>query len=119
MNVSIVQLIANPKRFDGKKVRPQGFLRLTFEGNAIYLHREDYVWCIFTNALWIGVPDDLPIEEWSEILLCSVRAFSEPMIAATGGILRRNKATCSARSSIYGPRSRSDHRTDLGSGDRR
>lgn len=56
LNVSLVQLIANPQTFDGKKVRLIGFLRLEFEGDAIYLHHEDYEYGITDNALWLDVP---------------------------------------------------------------
>ena len=58
-NVSMVQLIANPQDFDGKKVRLVGFLRLEFEGDAIYLHRDDFENAITNNGLWINVPDDM------------------------------------------------------------
>jgi hypothetical protein len=37
----MIQLIANPQAWDGKHVRVIGFLRLEFEGDALYLHRED------------------------------------------------------------------------------
>lgn len=55
-DVSLVQLIANPQQFHGKHVRFIGFLRLEFEGNAIYLHREDFDYAITRDALWIDVP---------------------------------------------------------------
>jgi len=41
-DVSVVQLIANPQQYDGKQVRLIAFLNLEFEGNALYLHREDF-----------------------------------------------------------------------------
>jgi hypothetical protein len=59
VEVSLIQLIANPQAYDGKKVRLIGFLRLEFEGNAIYLHREDYEHGISSNGLWIDVPRDM------------------------------------------------------------
>lgn len=55
-NVSVVQLIANPERYDGKHIQLIGFLRIEFEGTAIYLHREDYEQGIARNALWINIP---------------------------------------------------------------
>jgi hypothetical protein len=55
-NVSIVQLIANPERYDGKRVQFIGFLRIEFEGTAVYLHHEDYERGIEKNALWINIP---------------------------------------------------------------
>jgi len=51
--VSMVQLIATPEKFDGKAVLVVGFLRLEFEGNCLYLHKEDYEHSITKNGVWI------------------------------------------------------------------
>jgi len=53
IDASLISLIASPKDFDGKQVRVVGFLRLEFEGNAIYLHKEDYIRGIAKNGLWV------------------------------------------------------------------
>ena len=63
INVSLVQLIATPRDFHGKLVRVRGFCHLEFEGNALYLHRDDPEWGILRNAVWLAldwppVPDD-------------------------------------------------------------
>lgn len=50
--VSIIELLANPARFDGKQIRVTGYLVREFEGDAIYLHRDDYDHAIFRNGLW-------------------------------------------------------------------
>lgn len=55
VDVSLINLIATPREFDGKQVRVIGFARLEFEGNAIYLHREDYLQGITKNGLWLDV----------------------------------------------------------------
>lgn len=62
-NVSIVQLIANPERYDGKRVQLIGFLRIEFEGTAVYLHCEDYERGIEKNALWINIPAGISKEQ--------------------------------------------------------
>ncbi len=59
LTVSLVQLIANPHDYDGKVVRVIGFVSLEFEGNAIYLHQDDYKHGIHQNGLWLKVTDDL------------------------------------------------------------
>ena len=59
LSVSLIQLIANPKDYDGKVVRVIGFVKLEFEGNAIYLHQDDYKHNITKNGLWIDVTDDI------------------------------------------------------------
>jgi hypothetical protein len=55
-NVSLLQLISTPERFDGKPVRVIGYVRVEFEGNAIYLHQEDYEHFIPTNGLRLDDP---------------------------------------------------------------
>jgi hypothetical protein len=56
VSVSLVTLIANPDRYEGKVVRVVGFVQLEFEGNAIYLHEEDFRRAISDNGLWLDVP---------------------------------------------------------------
>ena len=58
--VSLVQLIANPADFAGKRVRVFGFCRLEFEGTALYLHRDDAEWGIAKNGFWLGVGWPVP-----------------------------------------------------------
>jgi hypothetical protein len=55
-DVSMVQLIATPEKFDGKIIQVIGFLRLEFEGDALYLHREDFDHMILRNAIWVEFP---------------------------------------------------------------
>ena len=54
-DVSMVQLLADPGAYDGRLVRVVGFCRLEFEGNALYLHREDFEQMILKNAVWLDV----------------------------------------------------------------
>ena len=51
-SVSLVNLISNPEKYDGKKVIVSGYLSLDFEGSAIYLHKDDYENTITTNGVW-------------------------------------------------------------------
>lgn len=57
--VSLIQLIANPQAYDHKVVRIIGYLHLEFEGNAVYLHRDDFEHAIYENSLWINPPKDI------------------------------------------------------------
>jgi len=61
--VSLLQLIANPEKFDGKPIRVIGFLRLEFEGNTLYLHREDYENAISGNGIWVDVSTEMAKQE--------------------------------------------------------
>lgn len=54
-NVTMVQLIANPAQFEGKIIRVIGFLRLEFEGNVLYLHRDDYENALLGDGIWVDV----------------------------------------------------------------
>lgn len=55
--VSMIQLISNPDKYDGQYVRVMGFLRLEFEGNGLYLHREDYEKSLYKNGVWVYVAE--------------------------------------------------------------
>lgn len=57
--VSLIQLIATPERFDGKLVGVIGFCNLEFEGDALYLHREDFESSLLRNAVALQVPPSL------------------------------------------------------------
>lgn len=59
-DVSLIELIANPARFDGKQIRVTGYLVREFEGDAIYLHRDDYDHGIQRNGLWVTFAKDSP-----------------------------------------------------------
>jgi len=54
--VSMVALIASPERFNGQRVVVTGFAHFEFEGNALYLHKEDYDNRITKNSLRLSVP---------------------------------------------------------------
>ena len=51
--VSIVELLANPDKYDGKRVLVEGFFRNAFEDTAIYLNRESAEYGISANAVWV------------------------------------------------------------------
>ena len=55
--VSLVQLLAAPERFHNKRVQVIGYLQLRFEGDAIYLHKEDCDHGITKNGVWINIPE--------------------------------------------------------------
>ena len=49
--VSLINVIANPEKYDGKCVRLTGVLRVEFEGNALFLNQESYKNDIYVNAV--------------------------------------------------------------------
>lgn len=54
--VSMIELIANPEKFDGQRVIAQGFVRLEFEGTGLYFHEEDYRYGLRNNGVALGIP---------------------------------------------------------------
>ncbi len=59
LNPSLVQLIATPERYDGKIVQVTGYCNLEFEGNAVYLHADDYRYGHTKNGVWLDVSQDI------------------------------------------------------------
>ena len=54
-SVSMIELISNPEKFDGKRVIVSGFVHFEFEGNGLYLHEEDFVDGLRSNGIGLGV----------------------------------------------------------------
>jgi len=59
LGVSLIRLIGSPKEYAGKTVRVVGYLHLEFEGNGIYIHREDYERGLSKNSLWVDAPTEM------------------------------------------------------------
>ena len=53
--VSLIQLLAQPEKYEGKLVEVAGFVNLEPEGTAIWLHREDFSNGILPNSIWVNV----------------------------------------------------------------
>jgi hypothetical protein len=51
INVSMVVLLAEPQKYDDKFIRTIGFVCLEYEGDALYLHEQDYRHQNYENAL--------------------------------------------------------------------
>jgi len=56
-DVSMVQLIADPARYSGQAIRVIGYLHLQFEGDALYLHQEDFRRAIIQNSIAISLTE--------------------------------------------------------------
>jgi hypothetical protein len=66
-NVSIVRLIATPEKYHERKVQVAGYMNLEFEGDAIYLHKEDYENGLYKNSFWVTFSDKLDKKEINEL----------------------------------------------------
>jgi len=62
-DISLVKLIATPEKYHEKKIRVTGFMNLEFEGDAIYLHKEDYEKSLSKNGFWVAFSDKLDRKE--------------------------------------------------------
>ena len=69
IDVSMIQLIANPKEYEGYTLRVQGYLNLQFEGDGLYFHKEDYERSIHENGVWVSIDRDDKI--WPEAFKCN------------------------------------------------
>lgn len=56
---SLIKLIANPEKYDCKMLQVIGYLHLEFEGNALYLHQEDFKNNIYNNSFWVDFSEKL------------------------------------------------------------
>ncbi len=59
LDVSLIKLITTPEKYHGKRIQVKGYLKIQFEGNAIYLHKEDRVNFLTKNAFWVEFSDKL------------------------------------------------------------
>jgi hypothetical protein len=50
LNAGMVALVADPQKYDGKLIQTIGFMCLEYEGDALYLHEDDFRYGIYKNA---------------------------------------------------------------------
>ena len=65
-NVSLIQLIANPKDHHGKYVRVIGYVELEFEGDAIYLSSDDAKYGLTRNGVWLELSEGVIVDDARE-----------------------------------------------------
>jgi hypothetical protein len=58
--VSLVELLCEREKWDWKAIRVVGFGHLEFEGQALYLHQEDWEWRTTMNSVALDVPSSDP-----------------------------------------------------------
>jgi hypothetical protein len=57
MITSLVKLIATPEKFHNKSVTVIGYINVEFEGNGLYIHKEDFENGLYSNGLWINLTE--------------------------------------------------------------
>ena len=53
--ISMIHLLGNPEKFDNKKVRITGYMNLEFEGNALYVRKDDFENMMSENSIWLDL----------------------------------------------------------------
>jgi hypothetical protein len=54
---SLLKLIATPEKYHDKIVSVTGYLNVQFEGDALYLHKEDYDKHLHANSMWLRLTE--------------------------------------------------------------
>lgn len=67
-DVTMVQLLATPERYHGQTVRVIGVGNLEFEGNGLYLHKEDLTYRT-GNCLWVELTAEAGT--WEQVSSCN------------------------------------------------
>lgn len=56
--VSLINLIASPEKFDGKRVSVSGIMCMQYEETVLYLSYDDYDNMVTKNSIWIDVDSE-------------------------------------------------------------
>jgi hypothetical protein len=56
VETSLIKLIVNPDKYDGKRVAAVGCIVDEFEGTHLYITKDDADYRIFENSIWIDIP---------------------------------------------------------------
>ena len=59
LDVSIIQLIANPTEYHGKNIRVKGVGDLSFEGTSVYLCIDNWYYGASKNAIWVDIDSEI------------------------------------------------------------
>jgi hypothetical protein len=62
-SISLINLIATPEKYDGKLIQVEGVCAFAFEGEALFLTRDDWKYGSTRNAVWANY-DTLDTEPW-------------------------------------------------------
>ena len=59
LEVSIIQLIANPAEYHGKKIQIHGVGNLSYEGTSVYLSIDNWYYMSSKNAIWVSMDSEM------------------------------------------------------------
>ena len=90
--ISMVQLLATPERFDGKRIRVVGYIHFESEANAIYLHKEDQEHRLVKNGVWASFAEGMSFDGCQDAYVPIegiYRARNEGRMSAWSGAITR------------------------------
>jgi len=67
ISISMEQLISTPEKYHEKEIIVTGFMNLQFEGTALYMHCEDYVYSSYRNGIWLDYFESAIMEDLSSL----------------------------------------------------
>jgi len=79
---TLLQVLVDPVKYDGRKVLVFGYCRLEFEGTAIYLHKEDRTFSL-GNTVWLEFDLKEITPENSGLRIALWKVYSVLTIAGT------------------------------------
>ncbi len=59
---SLVSVLANPEKYDGKRITVTGFLHFQFEDSGLYLSKEAADYLITENSIWVRYSTDAKLD---------------------------------------------------------
>jgi hypothetical protein len=86
--MSLAQVLANPKPYDGKRVRVVGFCHFEFEGDALYVQGTNYFQRITKHAIWLDVEQDPRVLALSDDYVIVEGRFEADTVGIYAGSLR-------------------------------
>lgn len=66
-DISLINLIAFPEKFNKKLIRVIGICEIEFEGNGLYFSESDYDQTITKNAVWLDIDEKLPSMTYEDL----------------------------------------------------
>jgi hypothetical protein len=61
-SVSLIAIVANPEKYDGKHVQIRGAFRTEFEGNVVCVNVDDLTHSISKNCIWFNIGPNLNVQ---------------------------------------------------------
>jgi hypothetical protein len=57
--ITLLQVLSSPEKYHGQEMLLIGFLHIAFEGDGLYLHKEDFDHAIVGNMIWVDITEEM------------------------------------------------------------